>query len=290
MKVCGFTFVRNAVKYGYPCLESIRSILPICDQLIVSVGNSDDDTLKLIESIDSDKIKIIHSVWDDSKREGGEVLAIETNKAFDAISDEFDWCFYLQADEVVHEKYHEAIIASMKANKDDHRVEGLLFDYTHFYGTFDYVGDSRSWYSHEIRVIRNDKRIRSYQDAQGFRIEGRKLNVKAVEAHIYHYGWVKHPKVMMEKQKTFHKLWHNDDWLKKNVGESELFDYNQIDSLKKFEGSHPVVMNKLLSEVNWGIEVDVSKKKFKLKDRLLYKLEKITGHRFFEYKNYKLIR
>ena len=78
MKICGFTFVRNAVKFDYPVIESISSVLPIVDEFIVSVGNCDDGTLQLIESIPSPKIRIVHSVWDDSIREGGKVLAAET--------------------------------------------------------------------------------------------------------------------------------------------------------------------------------------------------------------------
>jgi len=90
MKVAGFTIIRNAIKFDYPVVEAINSILPICDEFIVAVGNSDDETLQLIKSINSPKIKIIETVWDDSLRQGGQVLAIETNKAFDAISKDVD--------------------------------------------------------------------------------------------------------------------------------------------------------------------------------------------------------
>src|SRR6478736_3802092 len=158
MKVSGFTFVKNAVKFSFPVVESITSILPLCDEFIVSVGDSEDGTLELIRS-----------VWDNSLREGGKVLAVETNKAFDAVSADSDWAFYIQADEVVHEKYHAEIKAQMQRWKDTPEVEGLLFKYLHFYGTYDYLGDSRKWYRNEIRIIRNDKAIRSYKDAQGFR-------------------------------------------------------------------------------------------------------------------------
>ena len=103
MKICGFTFVRNAVKYDYPVVESITSILPIVDQFIVSVGNCADGTLELIESIGSPKIKIVHSVWNDSLKEGGRVLAAETDKVLAQVPADYDWAFYLQADEVVHE-------------------------------------------------------------------------------------------------------------------------------------------------------------------------------------------
>ncbi len=90
MKVSGFSFIRNGQKFGYPFVESIKSILPICDDFYIAVGNSDDDTLEIVKSINSDKIRIIETVWDDSLRAGGQVLAVETNKAFQAIPEDSD--------------------------------------------------------------------------------------------------------------------------------------------------------------------------------------------------------
>jgi hypothetical protein len=289
MKLTGFTIVRNAVKYDYPIVESIRSILPIVDEYVVAVGNSEDETMTLIRSINSPKIKIIETVWDDSLREGGRVLAEETNKAFDAIGDDTDWCFYLQGDEVVHEKYHDEILRACNEYKDQKNVDGLLFKYEHFYGSYDYVGDSRTWYRNEIRIVRNDKSIRSYRDAQGFRKNGEKLNVKPINAFIYHYGWVKDPRFQQAKQENFHKMWHDDNWVKENVAEANAYDYSMIDSLKKFQGTHPSVMKDRLQRMSWEFHWDGTNKKFKLKDWLLYKIEKLTGVRLFEYKNYKII-
>lgn len=193
MKVAGFTFIRNAVKYDYPIIEAITSILPICDEFIVAIGNSEDETEQLILSIGSPKIKIIHTVWDDTLREGGKVLAIETDKAMDAISTDVDWCFYIQGDEVVHERYLPVIVTAMQQHADDKYVEGLLFKYEHFYGSYQYVGDAPNWYRREIRVVRKDAQIRSYRDAQGFRKNNQKLHVKLIDAFVYHYGWVKNP-------------------------------------------------------------------------------------------------
>ncbi|HOO10170.1 MAG TPA: glycosyltransferase family 2 protein, partial [Cyclobacteriaceae bacterium] len=189
MKVSGFTFVRNAVQYDYPVVEAITSILPLCDEFVVAVGNSGDSTRELIQSIHSPKVKIIDTVWDDSLRQGGQTFALETNKAFQSISPEADWAFYIQADEVVHEKYHGAIREAMAKHKDDKRVEGLLCDYIHFYGSYDYVGDAYRWYRREVRIIRNDKSIVSYKDAQGFRRKPNiKINAKLINACVYHYG------------------------------------------------------------------------------------------------------
>lgn len=290
MTITGFTIIKNAVKFDYPVVESIRSILPVVDEMIVLVGDCSDATEELIRSINSPKIKIHHSVWDPAFKEGGQILAVETNKAFDLVPDSADWAFYIQADEVIHEQYHATIRAAAEKYKDDQRVEGLLFGYTHFYGSYDYVGDSRKWYKNEIRIIRNDKRIRSYRDAQGFRKEGRKLNVKRTGAQVYHYGWVRHPHAQSEKLATFYTYWDGPGAAKRSVEENEMFDYlNNADSLKKFTGTHPAVMQKRLAEKNWQLEVAPGRKKMSFKDRLLYAIEKWTGKRLFDYKNYRII-
>lgn len=289
MKISGFTIVRNAIKYDYPIVEAITSILPLCDEVVVAVGNSEDGTLELIRSIGSPKIKIIETVWNEHLREGGKVLADETNKAFAAIAPDSDWCFYIQGDEVIHERYLPAIKEAMLKWKDDKKVEGLLFDYLHFYGSYDYVGDSRRWYDKEIRIVRNDRNISSWKDAQGFRKNGEKLNVKQVDASVYHYGWVKPPAAQQAKQKSFHKMWHDDEWMKQNVADVNEFDYSEIDSLKKFEGTHPAVMQDRIKKMNWSFTHDPSEKKFPIKDKLLYIIEKKFGWRVGEYKNYKII-
>jgi hypothetical protein len=290
MKICGFTIIRNAIKYDYPVLESINSILPICDEFIVAVGKSEDYTLQLIQSINSPKIKIIETVWDDSLREGGKVLADETNKAFNAIGPEFDWCFYIQSDEVVHENDHQKIREALIKYKDTKQIDGLLFNYIHFYASYDYIGVSRVWYRKEIRIIRNVKSFRSYKDAQGFRNDDKKLNVKQIDASIYHYGWVKHPSFQMAKQQSFNKLWHSDTWMEKNIPEAKEYDYSRADIIQKFNGTHPHVMHDRIQKMNWKLNFDPTKLKASLKFKITAFIEKNTGYRIGEYKNYTLFK
>ena len=286
MKISGFTIVKNAVINDYPVVEAIESILPLVDEIIVSIGDCEDGTKELIRSIPSDKIKIFDSVWDPALREGGKVLAVETNKAFSHVSPDSNWAFYIQGDEVVHEKYYPAIKEAAAKYANDKNVEGLLFKYTHFYGGFNYVGDSRKWYHREIRIIRNDKNIQSYKDAQGFRKNDKKLQVKLIDAHIYHYGWVKNPVQMKEKIKNLNKLWHDDA---ASVSTAELFDYNEFDSIEKFTDSHPTVMQERIRRQNWDLNLDVKKKRMTFSKRFLYWFEKKTGVRLFDYKNYILL-
>lgn len=289
MKVSGFTFIRNAIKFDYPIVEAITSILPLCDEVIVAVGKSEDKTLELIKSIKSAKIKIIETIWDDTLRDGGHVLADETNKAFAAISSDSDWAFYIQGDEVIHEKQLPAIEAAMRRYKNDKSIEGLLFNYIHFYGSYDYVGDARRWYRKEIRIVRNDKNISSYKDAQGFRKNGKKLHVKAIDANVYHYGWVKPPEAQQAKQQTFHKLWHTDEWMKQNIPQVAKFDYDTIDSLKQFTGVHPGVMQQRIEKIGWKFSFDPAQEKLSFKLKVLMFIEKKFGWKIGEYKNYKII-
>ena len=290
MKVSGFTFVRNAIKYNYPVVEAIRSILPVCDEFIVAVGNSEDDTRNLIVSICDPKIKIIDTIWDDSLRQGGRVLAQETDKAFDAISPDSAWAFYIQADEVVHEKFLYEIKAAMEKWEGDQHIEGFVFNFKHFWGSYKYFGDSRKWYRREVRIIRNDKQIRSYLDAQGFRKNGKKLCVAPVNASIYHYGWVKPPEAQQAKQRSFNRYWHSDNWIDKKVPKTAVYDYAGMDFLIPFTGSHPQVMHERIDRQNWAFSPGRSKKGHSLKSTILHFIEKKTGWRVGEYRNYNIVK
>ena len=290
MKIAGFTIIKNAVTNDFPIVEAIRSILPVVDEMIVLIGDSSDETTALIEAIGDAKIKIHHSVWNKNLRKGGAVLADETNKAFALISNEYTWAFYIQGDEVVHEKYYPAIRTACERYASDTAVQGLLFKYKHFYGTYDYVGDSRKWYAHEIRIIRNNKSISAYRDAQGFRIGKAKLPVALIDASIYHYGWVKSPTQMRKKIKESSVYWNDDTQLKKIKSSPDDYDFSGFDSLEKFTGTHPSVMLDRIQRQNWVIDLDLSQKKFSFKNKCLYLFEKLTGIRPFDFKNYKIIR
>jgi hypothetical protein len=288
MKVTGFSFIKNAIIQQYPIEEALRSILPICDEIVVAVGKSEDDTRGLVASIDP-KIRIIDTVWDESLRTGGKVLADETNKAFQAIGADSDWCVYIQGDEVMHEDGHGEVLAAMKKWKDHKQVDGLLLKYLHFFGSYDYVGIESKWYRNEIRVIRNDKSFWSYRDAQGFRKDdNEKLRVKPVNAYIYHYGWVHSPKGMKSKIVVQDRINHDKE-TENDQPVNEDFPLLMVNALKRFEGRHPKVMQERVAKMNWNFKYDLSKNKLPLNDRLKNLLEKITGKRFFDYKNYKIV-
>lgn len=291
MKVSGFTIIRNGEKFDYPFTESIRSVLPLCDEMVVAVGNSEDHTREIIEKIGSPKIKIIDTVWDDNLREGGRVLAVETDKAKAALPANTDWAIYIQADEVLHEKDYPAITKAMQQNLADKRVDGLLFDHLNFYGSFDYIADSRKWSYKQIRIIRNDHSITSFRDAISFMKNGKRLNVKKINAAVYHYGWVRRPDAMQQKMETFNKMWHDDQWMEQNFEKADTFDYTNIDSLAHFEGTHPAVMHDRIERMNWHFTFDPTQGiKLSPRLRLLNWLEKKYGIEIGKFKTYNIIK
>lgn len=289
MKVVGFSFIKNAVQFDFPIQEALQSILPLCDEVVVAVGDCTDGTRELVAAIDPIKIKIIDTVWDKAKNTGGIVLADETNKALAAIDASADWLVYIQGDEVLHENGIENIMQAMIKYKDDKNVDGLLVKYLHFYGSYDYVATSSKWYRNEIRIIKNNKSIYSYKDAQGFRKgDNEKLCVKTVEAYMHHYGWVKEPKVMMDKLFNAGSLWQASNVAEARIKHPDLinFDYSKIDALEIYKGTHPLVFIPKLKTKNWQFDFDLSYNKTSVKEKFKRLLFRLTGKHLFEYKNY----
>jgi hypothetical protein len=291
MKISGFTFVRNATKFGLPVVESIRSILPLVDEFIVNVGISEDRTLRMVRGIGSKKIRIIQNRWDDRWTERMRIYAVQTNIAMYQCTG--DWLFYIQADEVVHEKDHASIYNSMARNLKDQEVQGLLFDWIHFWGSYRYFLDTVVNYQHEIRIIRNFLGISSWKDAQGFRLDGRRLMVKPSEGRIFHYGWVVPPANAVEKAKN-HSTYFRGKKATKNfpIDPQEKFFYNTDRYLlSEFKGTHPAVMKERISAFKDTFDINrclsgfrPNRKNFRT---FLYRTFGLTPG---EYRNYFLLK
>jgi len=251
MKVSGFTFVRNAVDAGYPLVESISSVLPLCDEFVVAAGDSTDGTTELLRSIGSPKLRIIDTVWDPARFFDGKIFADQTNIALEACTG--DWAFYIQADEVVHEQDLSRIEARMRRHLDDPRVEGLLFDYVHFFGDFDHVQTSHNWYGREIRIVRTGIGISSWSDAQGFRREGEKLRVAHSDATMYHYGHALPPDDLKRKGRAFAEA-QRGAGVAAASPETAQHRYGRLWGLRRFRGTHPKVMHERVKAQNWTVK------------------------------------
>jgi len=291
MKVSGFTFIRDGIKLDFPFIESIRSILPVCDEFIVNVGDSSDGTLEAVEGINDPKIKVINSNWDEKLFVKGKINAVETNRALSHC--EGDWAFYLQADEVVHEKWLPVVLEAMRDNLNDTRIQGLLFDYVHFWGDYYRYQIAHGWYTSEVRIIRNKIGIQSWSSAQGFRLNEKKLLVAHTGAEIYHYGWVRDPSIMLDKQKALNRLHHGSAVTEEEFRGRSFFNYGSLEHLAKFKGTHPSVMKERIAGKSWEIpdsaEVNPEHRHNRLSIRFLSWFERNVFHRtVFERGNYKL--
>ncbi|HUR93198.1 MAG TPA: hypothetical protein VMY76_01350 [Gemmatimonadales bacterium] len=286
VQVSGFTIVRNATKLDFPVEASIRSLLPVCDEVVVNVGRSEDDTLALVRAIGDPKIRIVESEWDMAKR--NTVLGHETLRAMRACR--HPWGIYIQADEVLHERGAEQLAAAIQLHDADPRVEGLLVHYLHFYGGFDSIATHRRWYRREVRAVRLDpaRDVRPYQGAQGFRVgpEHRKIRARLTGAEMFHYGWARPAQALREKRelgKTMYP-WRDAD------ERQPLLAW--VPGIRTFHGSHPATARSWIEARRVDPERVIAPRRFRFRFLRYYAsgaIERLTGIRVFEFRNYKLV-
>ena len=286
VKVSGFTIVRNAIKLDFPVEASIRSILPLCDEVVVNVGRSEDETLELVRSIGDPKIRILETEWDMARR--NTVLGHETHRAMQACL--HPWGVYIQADEVLHERGVDELSGTIQAVHDDARIEGLLVRYIHFYGGFDTVATHRRWYRREVRVVRlaRELDIRPYQGAQGFRVgpEHRKIRARLTTAQMFHYGWARPAQALREKRDLGRTMypWRNAD--------ASLPLLAWMPGLQRFRGTHPAVAQQWIEARKVDPDRVIAPKSFRWRFVRYYistLIERLTGVRVFEFRNYEIV-
>jgi hypothetical protein len=283
MHVVGVSLVANAVRLHFPVLAALRSILPLCDELVVNVGPSDDGTLDLVRSLADPRLRIIEGRWDLSL--GSAVLATETQRALDQARG--DWAIYIQADEVLHEDGVVPLRARLADALEDRRVEGLLLDFLHFYGTPEWVGTSRAWYRREVRALRTGGEIRSVGDAQGFRVGAarRRIRARRSGAVYHHYGWARPLVALERKQTTDDQLYHAGTGKRAPLGQRLPRDVG----LRRFTGRHPAVIESWLAERRAGMSPGFGSRRWDTRRLALLAtlgIERLTGWRPFEHRNY----
>ncbi|MGH7530612.1 MAG: hypothetical protein ACREMN_09550 [Gemmatimonadales bacterium] len=282
--------MRNAVKLDFPIIPAIRSILTVCDEVVVNVGRSEDDTRDLVASIADPRIRILDSEWDFSKK--NLMLSIETQRAMDACRGA--WGVYIQADEVLHEDGARILRDEVAAHDGDPRVEGLLVRYLHFYGSFDRVATSRRWYRREVRCVRLGRAhdVHPYQGAQGFRVgpRDRKIRARLTDAVMFHYGWARPARAIKEKLEISKTIY---PWGKERLERERQRDHLEwIPLLRPFTGTHPAAARAWVAERAHDPERVLGPRRFKPEHLRFYIsdwIERLSGARVFEFRNYELV-
>ncbi len=299
MRLSGFTLVRHGVEFDFPFKESLLSLLPLVDELVVNVGIGRDSTLTELQILrdthpEGQKLKLFESDWgldDPEKKRGGLILSEQTNLALSHTTG--DWCVYLQADEVLHEDDLAILKAELNSLRARPDIDALVFQYRHFYGSYDIVQDTRSAYRREVRAIRKSSGAKSIGDAQSFRgPTGEKLRAVLSKARIFHYGWVRPPEAMREKTQFMDSLYHGGSGSEPSVT-GDNHRYKRFWGLKRYLASHPAVMKNRIERKNWSWDLEGSPRVWSREDFkkvILDSFERLTGVRLFEYKSYRLTK
>ncbi|NBX67634.1 MAG: glycosyltransferase [Proteobacteria bacterium] len=286
--ISGFTIVRNASILEYPFRESVLSVLPLCDEFIINCGESDDNTAEIVQQLAQefpDKIKPIFTKWSRENQSGGFQLKKQSDLALQMAKG--DWCFYIQADELIHEADHESILKAIDQASLKPEIDGILFDYLHFYGNFSYQIKGRNWYRKEVRAFKNHRGIEAFRDAQGFRKNGTRVSVIPSGARVFHYGYVRTSESLRKKALQMAQWWGEkisnspDSFLlKKHVG------------LSLFKGSHPKWMKDKIAENSKYCDPTQGKRvwdKDEIKNAITLVWESVVPYRIGEFRNYELV-
>ncbi|NNL95611.1 MAG: glycosyltransferase, partial [Xanthomonadales bacterium] len=219
MKISCFSLIRDGNRLGYPYVESIRSVLPLCDEFVVAVGESSDGTLDTLKSLNEPKLKLIPTRWNENCRSHGFVLGQQ--KMIAQYNCTGDWAFYLEGDEIVHEDDLDRMHGAMLHYLQDSEVEALVFDYIHFYGDPQYINVSPAAYRKAARILRNNIRAiapdglywavikdKTWYGSRNKR-RTRYPRSAALNIPIYHYGNCRHERFLLAKAETGNQYWQH---------------------------------------------------------------------------------
>lgn len=253
MKVSGYSFVRNGISNAYPLRESISSLLPLVDEYVVAVGQSDDTTLEVINSLNSPKIKVIETVWNEHMTDRGFVYGQQ--KMIAQYNCTGDWLFYLEADEVLHEKDLPIIRRQLEAHHDVSEVEAIYFDFLHFYGSPATLGIAG--YRQAPRIIKSS--VRSIAPDGLFFVvldknkRGRYPVAVSAGCPIYHYGHCRKIGYTNKKLSEVGRFWGQSHSPRNGYGYISKYE------IKSFDGSHPKIMKEWLASLaELEFEIDAS--------------------------------
>jgi glycosyltransferase involved in cell wall biosynthesis len=246
----GHMIIKNGLIYDYPFVESCLSMLPICDEFVIVDGCSKDGTYERLLELreQSEKIVILQCSWE---KQHYSVLADLTNIAIENCH-----CKYhcqIQADEVLHEKYYDKI-REIITQEFDFAIIGLL----HFYGSFHKVYRKGMFIDETIRIGRRSlyPRLRSIADAFSFGFPDGECNdlkeIRATDVKFHHYGYVRKPRALLEKQDALLKLFtvDRDSLFTKGEqrGNINWNDKHDVESLDDYTDTHPSILLRWIEE------------------------------------------
>jgi hypothetical protein len=188
--------------------------------------------------------------------------------------------------------------AAMERDLNNPAVQGLLVDYTHFYGSYRTYAYSFGWYQSEVRIVRRNAGIQSVGDAQGFRtLANEKLQVKRTGGKYFHYGHALSPEQARIKRESFLKLSHSDATVAQEIQSRPRNFYDEDQKVKPFKGTHPAVMREIVAAADWTyaprsplIRLPRSYRRNYFWEDVALLFKNVTGISVGVHKNYRIIK
>ncbi len=190
-KLAGVQFVRNGIEQDYCFVESIQSMLSVCDFVYVVDAGSTDGTIEALEDLNDPSLTLITTDAEEwNLHEGPTKLSVFVNIAMDyAERRGMDYLMYVQSDEVIHQDGFANIRAAVERG-----AEGYVFNrYNLFKDPLHMLNVPQEKKPCSTEVIRLFKsKYRAYSD-------GEHANVPTVEVfksldsiELFHMGFVRH--------------------------------------------------------------------------------------------------
>jgi glycosyltransferase involved in cell wall biosynthesis len=258
--------IRNGVKNGYTFLESIRSIVDVADEFLISDGHSTDGTYDYLKAAAKrfKNINLFQDEWTTSNH--GEAIAVMTNTLKARAN--CKWIYNIQADEVVHESFLPKLLYLTEQNQSDYRSFAVKF--LHFVGDFFHV-ETNPGYRFAVRLVPNCENIQIVGD--GWTFDGDINPVGFItDPPLFHFGWVyarnnifkrKHQaKYIYQDEETYQKDYEFCREIEKSIDEnSEDFSGWQRKMLssrriRNYRGTYPKVALHLLEKGNMTYHPD----------------------------------
>lgn len=255
----------NVTIMDYPLEEAVYTALQICDEAVIVMGQSQDDTEQRVWSIfegyEPGRVVMCkqYFVYDRGWQQRWWNFAVAQTDA--------EWLLWLDADEAIHEgkvgKIHDLM------EKPDCGL--IRFPFLHFYATKDYA--IRMPLVHNTRMGRRsigyrmvnwctDQTPNNAACQVVFGLDGIEANahswegeyIEDVDAPIYHYGWCRDATALAISQ-VKHRAWYADGGgLERGtipMVRPHPFDVKGKLSngrLARWEGSHPAIMDKWFND------------------------------------------
>jgi glycosyltransferase involved in cell wall biosynthesis len=249
MKLCGNVCIRNGNELDFCWRECIQSLLPVCDMVSVSDGESTDGTQEEIREWMTREPKIVLNVypWPDPK--GHPDWWVEWIN-YNRVHCRGDWEFQLDADEILHEKSCDSIRRFIEENK---RRSAIVTRWNFWRDHRHLIPEGECLGKHVIRLAPLDV----WMPSDGFHPNGNEAAMmsKKTDIEIYHYGFIRKRGPFFKKERLLQGYFFNsyDERLVKAAQrDGNWMDDPGVTAYAShpvpYDGDHPSVIKPWLQE------------------------------------------